>query len=267
MCANGYDGEDCSIAVRPTHSSDNKCIDNCSGRGVCRNNTCLCPPGYFEADCSQMRLCDNDCSGHGVCNQGVCECAIGFIGEDCAQTILVEQASCPHNCFNRGSCFNGRCSCDPGYTGVDCAEVVADMCGEDLSCNGNGRCENGLCWCDLGWSGDGCDVKTECPSACSDKGLCKWGQCWCDKYWTGDDCSQENGEIPGSNAGVSTRDSIIISVAVCIGGALAVVIWKELYHQRRQSQLRAFLQTSDEDKFGVGSTFASAEVQHIGDYR
>lgn len=153
------------------------------------------------------------------------------------------------------------CACDPGYTGSDCVEVVADACGPELRCNGNGRCEYGSCWCDPGWQGDSCDTRVECLKNCSGNGQCKWGQCWCDKYFTGDDCAKEDGELPGSTAGVSTRDSILIACGVLGAGVLGGILWKLVYEHRRRAQLRAFLQNAETD--AVGQSYS--HLAHVGD--
>merc|ERR1712151_1106786 len=160
------------------------------------------------------------------------------------------------------------CSCQPGYTGRDCAEVISDPCGPDLKCGGNGRCQFGQCYCDLGWSGDRCDKKAESANGCNGHGLFKWGKCWCDKYWKtpagavdGEECSEEDGEVPGSDAGLGTKASI----AVCVGaGSFAVVcglVYKILYDRRRRRQLRQFLETAEADTFGAGFS----KVKQVGD--
>jgi len=277
VCANMYSGDDCSIATRGDPEAP-QCINDCSGRGVCRDDgsgtfSCVCPTGYDEADCSQLRVCQADCSGHGVCQAGKCTCAEGYTGNDCATSTGGALPDCVRNCFDRGTCSDDglggkRCSCDPGYTGRDCAEIESDMCGLDLKCGGNGRCQFGQCYCDLGWSGDRCETKTESINGCSGHGLFKWGRCWCDKYWKtpadsveGEECSEQDGEIPGSNAGLGAKASLGVCVGAAIMGCLSGVMWKMFHDQRRRRQLRTFLETAEQDTFG--NNFS--KVQHIGD--
>jgi syndecan 4 len=280
VCNAMYSGDDCSIATRGDPDGP-QCINDCSGRGVCRDGLCVCPPGYDEADCSQVRMCEADCSGHGVCTHGVCQCSKLFSGTDCSTPVAKPEESnsetlrCPRDCFARGSCIDDdaggkKCSCNPGYTGRDCAEVESDPCGADLKCGGNGRCQHGQCYCDLGWSGDRCETRAESVNGCSGHGLFKWGKCWCDMYFKtpadgveGEECSEQDGEIPGSNAGLGTNASIGVCVGAAVLGVLSGIIWKLLYDARRRRQLRAFLETAEQDSFGKGF----GKVTHIGDRR
>ncbi|GJP34321.1 hypothetical protein CLOM_g18764 [Closterium sp. NIES-68] len=48
-CALGFTGQWCEAG---SHFTGAPCINNCSGRGRCDAGTCVCPPGFFGADCS-----------------------------------------------------------------------------------------------------------------------------------------------------------------------------------------------------------------------
>jgi len=92
-CADGWGGNDCSIASCPG--------SGCSGRGVCSKLVsppeCYCNPGYYGAACQStvasvpQGQCPGGCTvGNGVCNttSGVCACWPGWTGPDCAVTDL-----------------------------------------------------------------------------------------------------------------------------------------------------------------------------------
>ncbi|NXJ73688.1 TENN protein, partial [Trogon melanurus] len=110
-CAEGWEGNDCSLPSCPNH---------CSGRGRCDGGKCVCDELYFGEDCSQQ-LCPENCSGNGICDtaKGVCQCYEEFIGEDCSEK------RCPGDCSGNGFCDTGECYCHDGFFGLDCSQVLA----------------------------------------------------------------------------------------------------------------------------------------------
>ncbi|KAF8782682.1 N-acetylglucosamine-1-phosphodiester like protein [Argiope bruennichi] len=97
------------------------CKNNCSNRGICTNEGCICHPGYFGEDCTENCLsgwygsmCSKqcDCFNSVGCDpiSGSCKCKRGFTGEKCL-------SSCPvgffgQNCQLNCQC-NNTCFCDP----------------------------------------------------------------------------------------------------------------------------------------------------------
>ncbi|XP_061186273.1 attractin-like protein 1 isoform X2 [Saccostrea echinata] len=63
--------------------------------------------------------CPKNCSGRGNCSGDVCICYSGYLGENCGEII------CPNNCSLNGDCLNNQCQCHAGFTGDDCS-LTAD---------------------------------------------------------------------------------------------------------------------------------------------
>ncbi|XP_062573722.1 attractin-like protein 1, partial [Saccostrea cucullata] len=63
--------------------------------------------------------CPKNCSGRGACSGDICVCDAGYQGEDCGDII------CPSNCSLNGDCVNNQCQCHAGFTGADCS-LTAD---------------------------------------------------------------------------------------------------------------------------------------------
>jgi hypothetical protein len=81
------------------------CPFNCSGNGVCLNDTCSC----FDP-CYSGAACGTECSGNGVClNGSACFCGPCFSGP-----------SCGVECSGNGVCGNSSCSCFDGFEGTLC---------------------------------------------------------------------------------------------------------------------------------------------------
>jgi hypothetical protein len=93
----------------------NKGCPTCKNGGVCVNDTCSCPSGFYGVNC-QIPVCPT-CLNNGVCDSatGSCNCPTGYFGINC------EFRSCP-TCLNNGYCdtTTGSCICPIGYEGTNC---------------------------------------------------------------------------------------------------------------------------------------------------
>lgn len=136
ICEEGWTGKNCS---------EPRCLDDCSGQGVCVEGECVCDRDFGGDNCSEPR-CPSDCSGHGVCIDGECACEETFTGEDC---MLLR---CLNDCSDQGLCNNGTCQCRPGYVGEDCSLVYCAN-----NCSKKGVCKDGFCVCQDGYAGDDCN--------------------------------------------------------------------------------------------------------------
>ncbi|XP_037314098.2 tenascin-R isoform X2 [Pungitius pungitius] len=136
ICEEGWGGKNCSEA---------RCVDDCSGQGVCVEGECICDRDFGGDNCSEPR-CPADCSGRGLCVDGECVCEESFTGEDCAV------GRCLNDCSDQGLCANGTCQCRPGYVGEDCSLVYCAN-----NCSKKGVCREGFCVCQDGFAGDDCN--------------------------------------------------------------------------------------------------------------
>ncbi|XP_070576218.1 N-acetylglucosamine-1-phosphodiester alpha-N-acetylglucosaminidase-like isoform X2 [Ptychodera flava] len=88
------------------------CSHNCSGKGNCTEDGCVCDPGWIGSDCKQ-------------------QCPEGTYGIQCRENCKCEQGRC--------NFMNGHCSCHPGYTGHICDRVCpygyyGDKCQQQCQC-------------------------------------------------------------------------------------------------------------------------------------
>lgn len=62
--------------------------------------------------------CPNNCTGRGMCAEHTCVCHENWLGADCSQR------ACPDKCgadFGRGICYPSGCQCNEGYSGIACS--------------------------------------------------------------------------------------------------------------------------------------------------
>ena len=174
------------------------CPYNCSDRGACLGDLCVCQQGYIGNECEIKTKCQEDCLGRGLCTWSAkCDCYPGYKGEYCEYTV-----GCPNNCTSQtaGICqVNGECLCNKGYSEPSCkCECV------------HGYCYSEGCYCEYGWKGDKCDIPetqekpvsqkvssgarsyTQKSSFCSKKcvhGTCVSDKCECYEGFEGQFCN------------------------------------------------------------------------------
>lgn len=253
FCVPGWTGRDCDVPeedplaaqkiidadiMSATRLSQELAIDKslqyCKGGcgpGVCMNNTCFCPTGFYGANCRNVRQgplasrCGNQCNGQGKCVLGNCYCFAGFGGRLCDKP---EPMSCPNNCNDHGRCHRGMCFCDPGWEGGDCK--VQSKCEAGCTEGRHGICQAGKCVCVDGFTGSTCNETlgvgsavrfqerpeaavafssviglSECSNDCGANGLCVNKQCYCKPGFSGPDCSvAQDDEKDGPSEGVRT---------------------------------------------------------------
>lgn len=225
----------CNAAFYGLSCEFSRCVDDCSGHGICFEGKCACSDGYLGDKCNEKQApavvapakletlakpsglrdalsgfigkkeaeCPEKCNGNGKCGtDGTCDCYLGYTGVAC-------QEFCPNMCSGQGKCTDGRCLCLAGFIGADCS---IKSC-----CSGHGDCTiPGTCICNPGWMGAQCEVGMQCPDpSCSGHGECKDGNCACEAGFTGVTCAsppQECGPCPPG--GVCDRDS---GVCLCNG--------------------------------------------------
>ena len=153
------------------------CPKDCSRRGVCEYNFCVCDQGFTGLDCSNVscpadvcvfdylghkQVC-NQCNNRGTCNgyTGQCECEFPASGPSC------REYDCLNDCNGNGVCDNyrtnalgyGRCECftvdgRAAYTGLDCSIPVCPAnpsAKKETTCSDRGICVNGTCVCHPGY--------------------------------------------------------------------------------------------------------------------
>uniref|UniRef100_W5K3R2 Tenascin-R n=1 Tax=Astyanax mexicanus TaxID=7994 RepID=W5K3R2_ASTMX len=135
VCEDGWTGKNCSEA---------RCVDDCSGQGVCVEGECVCDRDFGGENCSEAR-CPGDCSDRGLCVDGECVCEEAYSGEDCSVS------RCLNDCSDQGVCVNGTCRCRTGFLGDDCSRL---FCANN--CSQRGACRDGFCTCQEGYAGDDC---------------------------------------------------------------------------------------------------------------
>ncbi|CAB4016703.1 PREDICTED: teneurin-4-like, partial [Paramuricea clavata] len=115
-------------------------LDNCVFDILATNDTSF-------ADQQSLKIgCPNDCTGKGLCKNETCTCLDGWSGDDCSI------GNCG-NC-SRGSCVEGFCQCDIGWEGAECDKkatcFVVDNC---TSAEVHGSCKTtDVCECNVGFT-------------------------------------------------------------------------------------------------------------------
>jgi hypothetical protein len=94
VCAENFEGSDCTQCVPRFIGPDCNETDHCSGvncsdNGMCRivvnSFQCTCDAGFTGVVC-ETKISDCvgvECGGNGQCVDGVCECTPGFRGPKC----------------------------------------------------------------------------------------------------------------------------------------------------------------------------------------
>lgn len=114
ICAPGWTGADCSIALCNTY--------NCTYGTCTLPDVCVCQPLYYGRDCGGQCACASGVCQDGNSGSGVCTCDPGFFGTTCASACTCKNGVC-----NDGAQGNGQCkSCNGGWIGPNCdIQVVA----------------------------------------------------------------------------------------------------------------------------------------------
>ena len=91
--------------------------------------------------------CPNDCTGKGICKNSTCMCLDGWSGDDCSI------GSCG-NC-SRGSCVGGFCRCEIGWEGAACDKEATCFAVDDCTSEVHGVCKTtDVCECNVGYTGN-----------------------------------------------------------------------------------------------------------------
>lgn len=134
MCNEGFEGDNCKIALCPG-------TPVCGGRGACNNTdgTCSCRQGFTGKAC-ELEACPKNCNGKGSCGtDGKCACFAGYTGDDCGTRFVVH-----------GEVLDGdKVRCYHGYGGPDCNVRECRN-----NCSSRGICVEGTCYCKPSWTGD-----------------------------------------------------------------------------------------------------------------
>ena len=112
--------------------------------------------GHLKMELFGPKCLDN-CTGHGMCDGGECLCHLDWVGKACELPAL-----CPANCSGHGLCQHSQCFCDPGFNGTSCAIYSGCLPGNGMpDCHGRGECQHGQCFCTHGFDGDACEIDEE----------------------------------------------------------------------------------------------------------
>jgi hypothetical protein len=224
------------------------CPSNCSTHGDCDYGFCVCDPGYYGVDCSNVSCPGDFCYYDQTTKAQECVhcCHAGYNHSD-TDEYVDDQRKVPCNPLIgmygeiNGVCDGfGTCQCAPPYIGEDCS--IKD-CANNCSYNGWCSVEYPIsrCMCHPGYYGDHCQY-TACLNDCSyPNGECNitTGTCNCHtRYnpynntrayqpWMGDDCSW----LVAFAAGSTLRPDFAI-----IGAMLAVLgatLWSERMGEER----------------------------------
>ena len=160
---------------------------------------CSCDSGYYGEVCNDscpglIETMDSvlECSGHGVCNNETmtCTCESGV-----SDTTTCAKDDCSEKTCINGTCKAGHCECNPNYYGHQC-DI---FCSPQETCHGHGLCNTeGVCECAREWTDMQCDVPCTSSMNCSSHGVCDvFGDCMCYKGFSGDFCERRSvGYVP-----------------------------------------------------------------------
>uniref|UniRef100_A0A8C0FPE2 EGF-like domain-containing protein n=1 Tax=Bubo bubo TaxID=30461 RepID=A0A8C0FPE2_BUBBB len=148
------------------------CDPVCLNGGSCtKPNVCLCPHGFFGAQC-QNAVCSPPCKNGGHCmRNNVCTCPDGYTGRRCEKSkpvlksfqdpkitnkLLCNQLN--PRCMNGGRCVGPNiCSCPSGWRGKRCNTPVCSQ-----KCLFGGKCVlPNVCSCRPGYTGVLCGKKIQ----------------------------------------------------------------------------------------------------------
>ncbi|NXV44425.1 VWDE protein, partial [Uria aalge] len=107
---------DVMLPTLPDPVSAAMCDPVCLNGGSCtKPDVCLCPRGFFGAQC-QNAVCSPPCKNGGHCmRNNVCTCPDGYTGRRCEKSV------CEPRCMNGGRCVGPNvCSCPSGWRGKRC---------------------------------------------------------------------------------------------------------------------------------------------------
>lgn len=187
-CNDGYAGSSCQDAMScpSCRCGGVPCIQcppclNAAAGSFCNNRTgrCVCPPGYFGAQCEQTCPTSSStaaCSGHGVCHESNRSCTCNspnmtfpanYFGVNNRRNINASW-SVFDGVWNGSAC--DRCGAE--YIGGEptgCTRRCPVNAATGAVCSGRGTCLNGVCVsCSAGFCGSACQDTSPCPACAAD---------------------------------------------------------------------------------------------------
>uniref|UniRef100_A0A1I7Z6V8 Neurogenic locus Notch protein n=1 Tax=Steinernema glaseri TaxID=37863 RepID=A0A1I7Z6V8_9BILA len=240
LCPIGFQGSLCEEPI----SSICTTASPCGAHGDCKlisatdpsAHECLCHPGFFGTNCTQIDHCHSNPCHYGRCvsrsdklddvDEFKCECPAGRRGKLCEQDVN-ECHEQPAICGTRGRCVNTLgsyyCSCPPGLMGPGCATSFVgcdpNPCQNSATCVAYGEHnEKHSCECKPGFTGRNCEVNIdECSfhSRPCNNGTCVDGvngfTCHCPPGTTGQFCEVDvdecaTGEAVCQNGGTCVNE-------------------------------------------------------------
>uniref|UniRef100_A0AAZ3NQ25 Integrin beta n=1 Tax=Oncorhynchus tshawytscha TaxID=74940 RepID=A0AAZ3NQ25_ONCTS len=150
-----------------------RCHDDATHQSSCGEDT-------PDTDHNNQGASEVDCSGRGVCVCERCVCERNSLGTVYGTYCQMDDYSCPYQreilCGGRGVCVSGECVCEEGWTGESCGCPVSTatcLLNNGLLCSGRGRCVCGRCVCDdHQHSGEFCERCPTCHSSCQSHWRC-----------------------------------------------------------------------------------------------
>ncbi|TKR72396.1 hypothetical protein L596_019847 [Steinernema carpocapsae] len=243
LCPIGYQG---ALCEEQKYSICTQESTPCGSHGSCKLTSavdpsayeCVCQPGYFGPNCTEIDHCDNNPCHYGTCqnrpdkadgSRFECECPAGRRGKLCEQDVN-ECHEQPRLCGAQGGgrCVNTLgsyyCSCPSGFTGDGCTTPYVGC--DPNPCQNEAHCvtygpnnDKHSCECKPGFTGRNCEVNiNECayhPHACNN-GTCVDGinsfSCRCPPGTTGDFCEVDVDEC-------ATGEAMCLNGGTCMNEA------------------------------------------------